>query len=258
VFLSNARVIGSLQPYVLASWEQNPRGDPPEEVRAVLAKAGRWSTNVKCFVLDSAGEVRHSFDGFGGQRGPTGDLQSLVPTWVSEIAESSKKIGAPERKNPLALPEVKDGVRMFVRLTENKVLTDRLWYTPVVHVFPDEGERRLFLGPERPREIDASKLSRWLGFCYPPGVNEQLTPFEIVEGRLTLSQAGILSGRVRLSRRDPAKIHSFEGDVEAILTPKGDAFTLRGVIEGTYTRPGRGADGRSTSKIAAVIESRPE
>jgi hypothetical protein len=131
--------------------------------------------------------------------------------------------------------------------------------SPVTEVVPDEGEWKLLEYGER--SIDASKLARWFRLVYPPGVNEQLHPYENVKGSLSLKPLdkarAILSGSVTLSRRG-AEEHPFEGTIRALITYENDRPTLRGVIEGTYPRHDPMRDRWGEWKLVAAIESRPK
>lgn len=172
--------------------------------------------------------------------------------WLDELAKVDAK---PEkRENKFNLPDVENGVRLFVRLKDVKMMDS--YKSPVTEVVPDDGEWKLLEHGER--TIDAAKLSRWLKLVYPPGVNEQLHPYDTVSGTLTLKPVddttAILSGRVTLSQNDN-RDHPFTGTLEAVVTyDKG--ISLRGVVDGLYPRkdPKRGW---SDWKLNAAIESRP-
>lgn len=218
------------------------------EVRAVHdASEVPKDTNVFMYVLDAEGKLVHGFKGLPGGRNPT---------WVKdELAKAVAKLKIPEVKGPAAdgLPDVKSGVRMFIRSGGGKNV--------IVEALPMDWKPLAW--PERAREIPAETLRDWLVQLYPAAIRtvDQSKPFKTVAGTLTLSPAegrrAVLRGTVKLSKGDE-KESSFEGTLEAAVTYAPDApevRSLRGVVEGVYTYRMRVA---TEYKMVAAIESRPE
>ncbi len=251
--LSDADVVGALQSFIVSSWAQKDRKEPPPEVDRLLQRSRhRSGSNVACFVLGSDGKLLNSFNGFPGGTGNPGrtSMKEIARYFVSEIAKA--KAQGPRRENPLLLPDVRNGVRIFVRLPDPRMFES--YRCPVVQTVADEGEWKTLGKSDGSREIDAAKLARWLRLCYPPGMNEQLKPYDKVEGTLVLKPAAggtaILAGAVRLS----ADRGSFRGTFRAVLAYSGEAPEVTGVLEGTYVRVG--SMGRQEFTLVAAIESR--
>ncbi len=254
--LSDSEVVEALQPYVVTYWAQKDRAAPPPEIQALYDKADRrMGSNVTCFVVDSRGKLLHSFNGFpNGEKNPTGiSMKEIARYFVAEIAKAGAE--APARTNRLTLPDIADGVRLFVRLDGEKLFES--YRSPVLEVVADDGEWKTLARSASVREIDASKLARWLRLCYPPGINEQLKPYGEVAGTLTLKPqadgTAILAGKVRMTSGDI----SFEGTFQAVITYEEDQLSLlRGVVEGTYPRHDKSRRRKSDLKLVAAIESR--
>lgn len=250
--LSDGDVIAALQTFIVAFWAQKDRAPAPTEVNRLFERSRhRGRSNVACFVLGPDGEVLHSFNGFpGGAANPArGSIKDMARYYVAEIAKA--KVGGPARTNPLALPDLKNGVRIFVRLPETRMFES--YRAPVVQTVADQGEWTILARPAAPTEIDAAKLARWLRLCYPPGFNEQLHPYEKVEGKLQLRPAGdsaILSGTVRLT----ADRGSLRGTFQAVVAYAEGGPDLKGVLEGTYIRQSQ--MGREEYRVVAAVESR--
>jgi hypothetical protein len=255
--LSHPKAVNALAPFIVSFWAQKNEEDPPPDVKALYQASGRgFASNVRYFVLDADGRMVHCFSGFPGRRPhPMGlSLDEQAAYLIDELARAN--VALPKVSPSMKLPDVADGVRLFVRLPDQR----GTYATPVVEVVADQGEWKALAKPSSRREIDAGRLARWLKLCYPPGVNEQLHPYDAVEGKLALrpldARTAILSGSVRLSTRDRAD-HPFEGTFEAVVTYAGDSVSLRGVLDGVYPRfdtpRGRWMDW----KLVAAIESRP-
>lgn len=256
--LSHPRVAEALRPFIVAFWGQHADEPLPEDVLPLYEASGRVGSNVRCFVLDSGGRLLHSFNGFPANMGnPLAfSPEEYAAYFAGEITRGAGRLPLPEEEPALKLPDVKDGVRLFVRLPRRQ---DSYGY-PVVETVENRDEWKLLAAPDTSREIEARRLSRWLSLCYPPGVNEQLEPFKTVRGTLTLRPAGkdraILSGPVRMALSE-TDYELFEGTFEAVLTytPK---LTLRGVVDGRYWRFDPPRNRWMEWKLAAAIESRPD
>lgn len=251
--LSHPRVVEALRPFIVSYWGQKDQEPIPEEIAKFHDVTGRVNTNTRCFILDADGRCLGGFAGFpGGAPNPVRfPADERADYLVGEIRRLSAKLELKPREAALRLPDVKDGVRIFVRLHD----APDSYRVPVVVAVDGAEEKALLARPDRAREIDASKLARWLRLVYPSGVNEQLAPYEKVEGTLTLAPAdggrAILSGPVRMDR-------AFDGTVRAVLTYEGAAVRLRGVVEGAYHRFDKPRNAWRDWKLTAAIESRPE
>ena len=255
--LSHPRVVETLRPFIVAFWGQANDEPIPADVRPLYEVSSFGGSNVRCFVLDAQGRLVHSFNGFPGRAGnPTAySREEYAACFAGEISRGAAKLTLPKVEPILRLPDVGDGVRLFIRLPS---LRDSYGY-PVVETVANQDEWTTLAYPKQSRTIEARKLSRWLRLCYPPGVNEQLEPFKTIKGSLTLKPAGqdqaILSGTVRLAMSETG-YELFEGRVDAVLT-YAPAPTVRGVVDGIYWRwePARGR--WMDWKLTAAIESRP-
>lgn len=241
-------VVDELQPYYVTWWAQADRKEPPAEVQKLYDQLDRrFGSNVTCFILAADGAMLRAFNGFPDNRPhPMGrSMKDMARYYVEEIRQTGAETR--ERKNDRRMPDVEDGVRVFVRLPDVKMFDS--YRAPVVDVVADDGEWKLLA---KPGTIDAAKLSRWLRLCYPTGINEQLKPYDAVEGTLTLTVDGILSGDVKMGTGGRTV---FEGTFEAVVT-RGERTTLHGVVDGTYDRVDRGGR-RQEMRLTAAIESRP-
>jgi len=258
--LSHPKVIHALRPFIVAFWGQANNEAIPRDIQPLYDASGRGGgSNVRCFVLDAQGKLLHWFNGFPGHNpNPMRYSTDEYATYFTdEINHAAVPIPVKLRDSELKLPDAKNGVRLFIRLPEHR----GSYASPVVEVVENKAEWTTLAYPKTPREIDAQSLSRWLRLCYPPGVNEQLEPYQSIQGTLTLKPAGehqaILSGKIRMGMLD-ADDPPFAGTFEALLTYKGDQVSLRGVVSGTYLRYDRAHDRDMHWKLTAAIESRPE
>src|SRR4051812_17744093 len=198
--LSQPRVVEALRPFLVSFWGQANDEPVPDDLRPLYAASARGYSNVRCFVLDSAGRLVHSFDGFPGPGSPfdyTPDQYAAY--YTGEIARAGLKTEVSPGEAPIRLPDAKSGVRLFIRLPGR---LDSYGF-PVVETVEDQGEWAALARPAAARQIEAQKLLRWLRVCYPPGVNEQLEAFRFARGTLTLKPAGpdqaTLTGKVALA-----------------------------------------------------------
>jgi len=260
--LSDPAVVDHLQPFIVSFWGQADREEPPEEVQLLYDQCrGPRGSNVTCFVLDSKGRLLRAFNGFPtGAKNPSGrSFAEISKYFIEEITKATSSVALSKRSNPRTLPDVEDGVRVLVRLKDSALF--RSYASPVVEVVEDRGEWEILALPSASCEIDAAKLGRWLRLCYPPGINEQLEPYQHIEGTLTLRASSqgkaILSGKVRLGKTNGAE-QCFEGTFEAAVTYGGKTPSVRGVLEGSYRRHDSKRGERSQMKLVAAIESRPK
>ena len=259
--LSHPRVIEVLRPFIVAFWGQANNEAIPQDIQPLYDASGRrGGSNVRCFVLDHQGKLLHWFNGFPGNNpNPMRYSTDEYATYFAdEISRAAVPLKAKVRASELKLPDVKNGVRLFIQLPEQR----GSYRAPVVEVVENKAEWETLRYPKRARELNAQELSRWLGLCYPAGVNEQLEPYDLFQGTLSLEPAGkshaILSGKIRLGLSD-GEDFPFEGTLEALLTYKRNKVSsLRGVISGLYRRHDRVHNRDMHWKLTAAIESRPE
>jgi hypothetical protein len=260
--LSHPKVIEALRPFIVAFWGQANDEPIPDDVRPLYEASGfRGGSNVRCFVLDSAGRLVHHFNGFPGNAGnPVGyPPEQYAGYFAGEIARGAAGLSLPKAEAARAAPELPDvgsGVRLFIRLPGRR----DSYGSPVVEVVQNRDEWTTLAYQESAREIDAGTLSRWLRLCYPPGVNEQLEPFKSVKGTLTLRPAGekqaVLSGKVRMALKEGGD-DLFQGTFEAVLTYAAGSVTLRGVVDGVYWRFDPRRNGWMEWRLTTAVESRP-
>ncbi len=265
--LSNSKVVEALQPFIVSYWGQSNNEEIPKDIKPLYEQTEDGPvTNVRCFVMDPDGKMIHWFYGFPDKaQNPTHHTPKQVEDYyVSEIKKATAKLKIEGRKNELKLPDTSDGVRMYIRV---KSPMQGSYNIPVVQVVENKAEWDTLSYPSSETKIDAGKLARWLNLCYPPGVNEQLKPYDKVEGTIILKSAGkdskhryaILSGKIKLSISESTD-HPFEGTFEAVLKYKLDeakVVSLQGVVSGNYPRkdPFRGW---KDWPLTAAIESRPK
>ena len=257
--LSHPKVIEALRPFIVAFWGQANNEPTPEDIQPLYDASGRRrASNVRCFVLNHDAKLLHSFNGFPGNDPNPMRYSSdeYAAYFADQINYRAVPLKVKLRDSELKLPDVKHGVRLFIRLPEHR----GSYGAPVVEVVENKDEWTTLAYPKVAREIDAQKLSRWFRLCYPAGVNEQLEPYESIEGTLTLKPTGkrqaILSGKIRLGL-SAATHPPFEGTFEAFLRYKGDRVSLRGVVDGIYRRRDRMHDRDMQWKLTAAVESRP-
>jgi hypothetical protein len=254
--------VEALRPFIVAFWGQEADQPIPEDQIPLYEASGRVGSNVRCFVLNSGGKLVHSFNGFPMSGG---NILAFSPDaygryFAEEIQRGAAGLTLPEVEPQLKVPDTKDGVRLFVRLPR----AQHSYAYPVVETVENQDEWKTLAYPDSSRQIEASRLSRWLRLCYPPGVNEQLQPFQVVRGTLTLAPAGprqaILSGKIRLANSEDG-YDLVEGTFEAVLTYPSAAParpTLRGVVDGVFWRYERGHNRWSDWRITMAVESRPK
>lgn len=262
--LSDPKVIDALRPFIVTSWNQHNDESTPKEIQSLLdAESPGRGSNSHCFILDSGGRLVHPFNAFPPlTRGPAQPTNESVAYFAAEVARGAEKLKLSKdayKNHAVTLPDAARGVRLFVRLPDSRM--SNAYRSPVVETVEDKGEMKFLARPESERTIDAAALSRWLKLCYPGGVNEQIGPFDTVEGTLTLKSAGtdtaVLSGKIKMASRERAD-HPFEGTFEAVLTYKGDAVSLRGVVDGAYPRFDQPRQKWMDWKLVVAVESRPE
>ncbi len=258
--LSHPKVIQALRPFIVAFWGQANNEEIPTDIQPLYEASGRRTgSNVRCFVLSSQGKLLHWFNGFPGNNpNPMRYSTDEYAAYFSdEINHGAASLKVKPRDSKLKLPDAKNGVRLFIRLPEHR----GSYGVPVVEVVENKAEWATLAYPTRVRQIEAQSLSRWLRLCYPAGVNEQLEPYESIQGTLTLEPTGkrqaILSGRIRLGMSEQSN-PPFEGTFEALLTYRGDKVSLRGVVSGLYRRHDRAHDRDMHWRLTAAVESRPE
>ncbi|HKQ40624.1 MAG TPA: hypothetical protein VJ063_21315 [Verrucomicrobiae bacterium] len=258
--LSHPKVIEALRPFIVAFWGQANDEAIPKDIQPLYDASGRRSgSNVRCFVLDRQGKLLHSFNGFPGNNpNPMRySTDEYAAYFCDEINQAALPLKIKLRDTELKLPDVKNGVRLFIRLPEHR----GSYGAPVIEVVENKGEWATLEYPKTPREIDAQSLSRWLRLCYPPGVNEQLEPYQSIQGTLSLKPAGehqaILSGKIRLGMSDSENA-PFDGTFDGLLTYQRDKVSMRGVVSGVYRRHDHMHDREMHWKLTAAIESRPD
>ena len=313
-------MVRALQPYIVTSWHGH-RDDPdlPEAVQTVWQQKfatghkprprslptkpfeprspqehRQRQSNVDIAILDSDGNVVHSFDAFkldafnrsGG--GPA--TQTLAAYTAREIEFATGQLDLTTRRRtvrPVVLPDLAGApaVRILCTLEDNRM---RAYRAPTVEVVPiTTDERQLLAWSDQKRTVDAAQLKNWLAQIYPPGMMERTNPetkeayrIESVTGTLTLTPAGrrgkhrlmILAGTITLTDEGPKNFSedyfsedhfsdahfSYGGQLELLLAyPEGsDSFSgLRGTFEGSYPRVDRMHNRQRNLPLRAALES---
>ena len=191
----------------------------------------------------------------------------------------------------IKLPEIKGGVRIFIRSVD---LDGRYDGTPLVETVPmaDQDWQR-FAWPSEARHIEAKDLNKWLEKIYPDS-NRSVSPVEKLDritGHLTLEPAGtdgkhryvLLRGKLQFRaapysfpnlRRDTpvarqirrnATRFEFAGTFEAVLTypaKSPEVQSIQAELTGTYPWRDHGRGERNSQlhrqHLSADIESRPK
>lgn len=256
--LSHSSVVETLRPFIVSFWGQADDEPIPDDVRPLYEQSGFGPSNVRCFVLDPGGKLLRAFNGFPGNAGDSSrfSLDQYVSYLTGEIVRAGAPTTLPKSEPALRLPDVAEGVRLYIRLPGRR----DSYGAPVLATVENRDEWATLAQPRTVRTIEARKLSRWLSLCYPSGVNEQLEPYKTIRGSLTLTPLGkdqaILSGDIRMAMSE-TDYEIFEGKVEALIT-YGAALSLRGTVDGKYWRHEPRNDRWLDWRLTAAIESRPE
>ena len=298
--LSHPAVVEVLKPFIIASWNASPAQRLPADIDRVYresALAGRAANNVWCFVLDRRGKLLGSFPAFPSATPGSLGFSPTRMAWhfASLVTEAvwGKPAALPKggSAQSIKLPEIKGGVRIFIRSVD---LRGRYDGTPLVETVPmaDKDWQR-FAWPSEARHIEAKDLSQWLEKVYPDS-KRGVSPVEKLDritGRLTLEPAGmdgkhryaLLWGKLqfrvapysfpnmlfdtpvaRQMRRNATRFE-FTGTFEAVLTypaKSPEVQSIQAELTGTYPWRDHGRGKRNSPlhrlQLYAAIESRPK
>jgi hypothetical protein len=266
--LSNPEVARLLRPFVVSSWHGGDPAQMPADVRRVYTDSPiPKTTNVYMFLLDSRGQLVHSFHGLQGRR----NTGSTYPQEIAKARALLKLADEPPAADRIFEPRLPDferaasgrpaGVRRFVRPRQGA----GRWLVVEKIAFQTEQWQRLAY-PEQAREIEADALKNVLVQMYPPAIRtaDQRKPFTRISGSLRLEPAGstvseryaVLRGEVHLAKGDESE-SAFQDRLEAVLTYQNDSCdvqSLRGVVDGNLYR----IRGTQSIPLVAAIESRPD
>lgn len=269
--LSDPAIVRSLQPFVVTAWNGDGEAGMPAEIKELFdrSEAGKdpKRLNVFMLMLDQEGRLVHSFHGLPSGRRAVGEGRSDYSREIPKaLAKLNLPLDLPKEGRPLVLPDLKKngaglpaGVRMFIQ-SPSKM--------PVVELLAMKPEEWAPLNPpDKPRDMDAALLRKWLVQVYPPAIRsvDANQPFTRFNGKLTLEPAGadkegryaLLRGEVQMGKPEENQ-SSFEGKLQAVLTydlGSSKVKSVRAVIEGEYLYRQRNLQ---RMPMVAAIESRPE
>src|SRR4051812_26217263 len=107
--LSHRKVLEALRPFIVSFWGQANDEPIPTDLRPLYEASGYGSSNVRCFVMDSAGRLLHSFNGFPGNAGNPLDysLDQYAGYLTGEVAHAgaAPNVPMPTGEAELKLPE---------------------------------------------------------------------------------------------------------------------------------------------------------
>ncbi len=254
--LSDPAVVGLLQPFIVTYWNGAHEVRMKDQVMKIFRQANlREQNNMFAFVLDHEGALVYGFQCFEGRVPRGGPVEnSRYFKKQIDLALWGLRLPKQKRKSRLSLPDVSDGVRVYVRLAE----TQGAYAKPVVEtVKMSEAVRRALARPSQKTTIPASTLASWLGQIYPPGMMEQTNRVERITGDLEFRPVGrsyaILEGSVGITLGG----QSYRGTLSVVVS-YGQKRVIRGVYEGAYPRYDRYRKQTRSLRLVAAIESRPK
>lgn len=269
--LSNPAIIKLLQPFIVTTWHGAGVSEMPADVKEIFTNSPLSKDpkrlNIFSFVLDHEGRVVHGFHGLPGRGEDRADYQKEIPKALAKL-----KLPDKPAEMALSIPDLKGtkaenpaGVRLFVRLADEKDPRSRMPVVEVVAMKPEEWQ--VLSLPEQAKEVEASSVKNWLSQLYPAAIRtvDQQKPFTKITGSLKLEAAGadknaryaLLRGKMRLAKGDDTE-SAFEGSIQVVLTyslSSSNVKSARGIVEGDYLYRIRGTQ---RMPLIAVVESRPE
>lgn len=220
---------------------------------------------MRFFVLVSA--VLFILAGAGDSVGQEKPSRSISDAGVWKILDRFRSLRPADKDLPDLKAigvDVPAGVRLFVRLADEKAPRSKIPVVEVVAMKPEEW--KVLSYPDQSKDIDAAALKSWLVQLCPASIRkaaDQQQPFTKITGSLKLQPAGVdrtfryalLQGKIRLAN-DDGKESAFEGTIQAVLTyapTSSNIKSIRGVVDGESR-----IRGTQRSPMVVVIESRPE
>lgn len=252
----------------------------PDDVARIFNRSTRQprsENNILCFVLDSNAKLLHIFNAFRGKTpvSPRGSAAELASYFTSQIqhAMTGTRLASRKWKGDLVLPDIENGVRIFIRSYDRRGFLDN---DPIVEVEPmTAADWEPFSFDHVDQKFTAATLEKWLAHVYPNAQRgvPPLIRIRSISGELKLQSAGAdidrryailhgnfhLEGNGRSDRQRSDQKYSLSGSIEAVLTynlDSPDVRSVRLVVHGVYPSTDRGVV--RNQRLSAAIESRPE
>ncbi len=253
----------------MTHWNGNRMEKMPAEIRKMCerARATGKPEPILLFFHDPEGRLVKTVSPVVHelieQRRPLDTMYEKLLGELKSIAKETKASESASLKAALHLPDVADGVRIYLKVKAGNRRPGNYLVPAVEAVAANSNEKGALAWPSRSTQVDAARLSRWLEQVYPPAIMERTGKVTAVSGSLTLSpvasdRTAILKGEAELTL-DDGRDSRYRVAVEAVLTygTDGDTYrSLRGVCRGTYSR--REGGGTVSMEMTVAIESRPE
>ncbi len=256
--------LDTLRPFIVTWWSGRNVSDMPKDVREVYDQGnfGTHPINIALTVVDEKGKLLRSSVPFVGPPAFQFDPAEQGRSFKSQLDDLLKDLPLPKVTTApkLNLPDVKDGVRMYLTFGANRLNHYR---TPTVEVVPMTDELRKTLRyVDAPREIKVADIKPWLEQMYPPAIMDGWGGFSKIGGKLVASPAGkdgthryvIVKGDLSFEL-DNRGGSSYTGKLDLVLrySLEGQALhSLRGVMESKVPK------GPEFIPMTVSIESRPE
>lgn len=255
----------ALRPFIVTWWSGRTVEDMPPSVKKVHdeAKLGGKHINIALVVLDENGKVLRGGVPFVQPPYFQFDPDAQGRDFKRQLDDLLKDLKLPatdaKAKPTLHLPEVKDGVRIYLTFESNRLNHYR---TPVVEAVPmSEVLRKSLAYPTETRQLKAKDLRTWLEQMYPPAIMDGKGGFEKIDGTFKITQAGrdkqfryaILEGDAEFVL-DNVDRTSYRGSLSVVLKyqPDGTLKTIRGILEAKVPK------GPEMIAMKATIESSGE
>lgn len=256
--------LDTLRPLIVTWWSGRTISDMPKDVRAVYDQAdfGRNHINLALTVVDEKGKLLRSAVPFVGPPAFQFDPEEQGRSFKSQLDDLLKDLPLPKVTTPpkLNLPDVKDGVRMYLTFGPNRLNHYR---TPTVEVVPMTDELRKTLSyVDSTREIKVADIRPWLEQMYPPAIMDGLGGFSKIGGKLIASPAGkdavhryvLVKGDLTFELDNRSGL-SYAGKLDLVLRyplASLELHSLRGVMESKVPK------GPEFIPMTIAIESRPD
>lgn len=227
----------ALAPYIVTLWNGREPEDAPDDVQQLMRQRqrSRSQSNIHVFVLDTQGQLVHSFDAMTDLHpAPMHDLKKRMPGYFKqELSRAAAKMNftpaIPTTKPTPHLPTASaPGIRVYVTMGENRM---QHFMVPTVEaVSIDQEEQKQLRYPAEARKMEATVVKRWLATMYPPAVMDGHGGMDQVKGTLTFTPAGenathrfaTVRGTVKLQLDNVSKI-SYQGPLDLMLQYKKDS-----------------------------------
>lgn len=265
-------VLETLRPFIVTSSTGRTTEDLSPELQSLYREAGFRDTHVNfvLFVLDADGKLLRAVQPNVRPPAHRFDPESQGRDFKRQIDQLLDRLPLPKEppstRMKLKLPDVADGVRIYLSFGKNNINHYR---TPTVEAvaLTDEMKQALRYS-EQARDVTAQELQPILEQFYPPAIMDGSGGFSGIKGTLKLKPAGkddthryaIAEGKVTFIM-DNHNRTTYTCTVYLALKYPNDLpekFTLRGVAEGAVPKYNQQGQVVERVKMTAAIESRPE